>query len=162
MAYEDDASRFITGFAVSDCLTAELHAQVLQGSVKRYGRPVTLVASYDSTFCSVESMKRDGGITELEKFILKNKIRLVLSVVRRRASGKIDKFFSLLESVANYFSSMEEFATWYNCVRPHGGIGLRTPLQAYYQRLPQADMIAFPSFMENEPSGKLFFVIKEN
>ena len=37
---------------------------------------------------------------------------------------------------------------WYNEVRPHGALDLKTPVEAYYEKMPQLDAIEYPSFME--------------
>jgi len=37
---------------------------------------------------------------------------------------------------------------WYNTVRPHGALDRRTPVEAYYARMPELAAIEYPSSME--------------
>ena len=148
-AYEDDASRFITGFGVHETLTSDYSVMALEDALKEHGKPASILSDHGSTFYAVESERREKGMTEFEKCLLKHKIRFILGRVNHpQTNGKIEKFFDIFETKIKYFSSIEEFMKWYNEVRPHGALDLKTPIQAYYVKMPQVDELAYPSSME--------------
>ena len=94
---------------------------------------------------------RDKGLTEFEIYLLKNKIRMITGRVNHpQTNGKIEKFFDIFESKIRYFSSIDEFMQWYNCIRPHGAIELRTPIRAYYDKMPRREMLMDPSLIWSE------------
>ncbi|MEM4089834.1 MAG: hypothetical protein QXQ46_03650 [Thermoplasmatales archaeon] len=89
-----------------------------------------MLSDHGSTFYAVESVAREKGLTEFEKYLLKMKIRFILGRVDHpQANGKLEKFHDIFEKKVKYFWSIDEFFTWYNCTRPHGA--LDTPLHAY-------------------------------
>ena len=137
-AYEDDASRFITGFGVHETLTSEYSVMALEDAMKEYGKPASILSDHGTTFYMMESERREKGMTEFEKCLLKHKIRFILGRVNHpQTNGKIEKFFDIFENKIKWFSSVEEFMKWYNEVRPHGALDLKTPIQAYYEKMPQ-------------------------
>lgn len=151
IAYEDDASRFITGFEVYDTLTSEYSVEVLDRAVKGYGRPASIISDHGSTFYAVESIAREKGLTVFEKYLIHNKIRFINGRVDHpQTNGKIEKFFDIFEKKVRFFSSIEEFMKWYNEVRPHGALDLKkaqTPMQAFYQKMPEADLLISPDIL---------------
>jgi hypothetical protein len=42
---------------------------------------------------------------------------------------------------------------WYNTIKPHGALDLKTPIDAYYVKMPQTDILADPSIIEKEVSS---------
>ena len=152
IAYEDDASRFITSFGVHETLTSEYSVLALESAVKEHGKPASMLSDHGSTFYAVESERREKGMTEFEKCLLKHKIRFILGRVNHpQTNGKIEKFFDIFENKIKYFPSIEEFMKWYNEVRPHGALDLKTPVQAYYEKMPQVDALEYPLSMEGSP-----------
>ncbi|MHB1867379.1 MAG: DDE-type integrase/transposase/recombinase [Nitrososphaerales archaeon] len=148
-AYEDDASRFITAFGIHETLTSEYSVAALESAIKEHGKPASILSDHGTTFYSMESERREKGMTEFEKCLLKHKIRFILGRVNHpQTNGKIEKFFDIFENKIKWFSSIPEFMKWYNEVRPHGALDLRTPVEAYYEKMPQLDAIEYPSFME--------------
>ena len=148
-AYEDDASRFITGFGVHETLTSEYSVAALESAIKEHGKPASILSDHGTTFYSMESERREKGMTEFEKCPLRHKIRFILGRVNHpQTNGKIEKFFDIFETKIKWFSSIPEFMKWYNEVRPHGALDLKTPVEAYYAKMPQLDAIEYPSSME--------------
>ncbi|MFN3653803.1 MAG: hypothetical protein ACK4TO_00565 [Candidatus Nitrosotenuis sp.] len=43
---------------------------------------------------------------------------------------------------------MGECISWYNTIKPHGTLDLKTPVKAYYEKRPQLDALVDPSLME--------------
>ncbi len=150
LAYQDDASRFVTGFTIQECATSVTSASTLEQAIEANGKPACLRVYRSSNFERVESDRRERGITEVEKSILKHKIKITLDENLEGARyGKIAKLFSLFERTSKYFQSINEFVRWYNNLRPHGSLGLFTPLQAF-QRKTANEMISHEIY--NVPS----------
>jgi putative transposase len=151
ICYEDDASRLITGYGVNSTPTSEYSVKVLAYAIEKYGKPASMISDHGSTFYAIESDKRDKGLTEFEIYLLKNKIRFIVGKVRHpQSNGKIEKFFDIFESKIRYFSSIDEFMQWYNCIRPHGAFDiskLETPIKMFYARMPQKEMLIDPSLL---------------
>ncbi|MBI2648676.1 MAG: hypothetical protein HYW93_03370 [Thaumarchaeota archaeon] len=51
--------------------------EVLERAIKRYGKPRSVLSDHGSTFYAVESVAREKGLTEFEKYLLKNKITFI-------------------------------------------------------------------------------------
>ncbi|MHB8566433.1 MAG: integrase core domain-containing protein [Nitrososphaerales archaeon] len=121
----------------------------LENALREHGKPASILSDHGTTFYSMESERREKGMTEFEKCLLKHKIRFIVSRVRHpQTNGKIEKFFDIFENKIKWFSSIEEFMKWYNEVRPHEALDLKTPVEASYAKMPQLDAIEYPSFME--------------
>ncbi len=152
IAYEDDASRFITSFGVHETLTSEYSVLALESAIKEHGKPASMLSDHGSTFYAVESERREKGMTEFQNCLLKHKIRFILGRVNHpQTNGKIEKFIDVFENKIKYFPSIEEFMKWYNEVRPHGALDLKTPVQAYYGKMPQVDALEYPLSPEGSP-----------
>lgn len=150
-AYEDDASRFITGFGVHETLTSAYSVVALESAIKEHGKPASILSDHGTTFYSMESERREKGMTEFEKCLLRHKIRFILGRVNHpQTNGKIEKFFDIFENKIKWFKSIEEFMSWYNTVRPHGALDLKTPVEAYYGKMAETDALEYPLSMEEE------------
>ena len=151
ICYEDDASRCITGHGVYPTLTSKFSVDVLDGAVKKYGRPRSMLSDHGSTFYAVESVAREKGMTEFEKYLLKSKIKFIVGRVNHpQTNGKIEKFFDIFEKKVKFFSSIDDLMEWYNCVRPHGAFDLsrlETPIQIFYRKMEDKAMIADPEVL---------------
>ncbi|MGC8912145.1 MAG: DDE-type integrase/transposase/recombinase [Thermoprotei archaeon] len=152
ICYEDDASRFITGYGIAEEPSSKMSVEILDSAIAKYGKPASIITDHGTTFYTVESEKREKGLTEFESYLLKNKIRFIVGRVRHpQSNGKIEKFFDIFEKKIRYFSSIDEFFYWYNCVRPHGAFDLskiETPIKMFYARMPQSEMLMDPSILE--------------
>ena len=81
IAYEDDASRKIVGHALFSEATSEHAVEVLEGAMKKWGRPASILSDRGTQFYAVESEARERGATEFEKALVKHEIRQVLGRV---------------------------------------------------------------------------------
>ena len=66
---------------------------VLMKAISMYGRPEQILSDHGTTFYAVESDEREKGLTDFEKFLIKEKVK--------------------------FFNSVDEFMNWYNFIRPH-------------------------------------------
>ena len=151
IVYEDDASRRIMAHGMFAHTTSALSVEVLEQAMAEHGnRPESILNDRGSTFYAVEAEARRKGLTEFETFLTSNHIEQILSGVRHpETNGKLEKLFDILETgLARGISSMDDCVYWYNCERPHGALDLEraeTPIEAYYRKLPQRDVLIDPS-----------------
>lgn len=152
VAYEDDASRLISGYGVYPTLTSPSTVEVLDGAIKKYdSKPRSILSDHGSTFCGVEAKEREHGLTEFEKYLLKNKITFIMGrTYHPQTNGKIEKFFDTFEKKVKFFSSIDEFMAWYNEVRPHGAFDLtraQTPLEMFHKRKADPQHLTDPELL---------------
>jgi len=89
ICYEDDASRFIAGYGVYPTLTSPYSVEVLNVAIRKHGKPKSTLSDHGTTFYAVESVAREKGLTEFEKYLLKNKIRFITGRVNHsQTNGK--------------------------------------------------------------------------
>jgi len=134
--YEDDSSRFIVGYGVYPTLTSRYSVEVLRKAIGMYGRSEQILSDHGTTFYALESDEREKGLTEFEKFLIKEKVTLIVGRVDHpQTNGKVEKFFDIFEKKVKFFNSVDEFMNWYNFIRPHGAFDierLETPAVIYY------------------------------
>lgn len=152
IVYEDDASRRIMEHGMFAHATSVHSVEVLKRAIALHGRPASILNDRGSTFYAVESEARKKGLTEFELFLASNHIEQILSGVRHpETNGKLEKLWDTLETgLARGISSMDDCVYWYNCERPHGALDLEraeTPIEAYYRKLPQRDVLVDPSIL---------------
>ena len=153
IAYEDDSSRFIVGYGVFDNASSEKSAGILDESVRKYGRPASILTDNGSPFTTNPDALKNTP-TPFEHYLMKHKIRHTLSRVHHpQTNGKIEKFFDIFERKVKFFNSIDEFMEWYNTVRPHGALNLEqmeTPVEAYYARMPPKGVLMDPAILWRE------------
>ena len=66
ISYEDDASRFVTGWGVFDEATTEHAIEVLDKAISEYGKPRPILSDRGSQFATA-SEKKSKGVSEFEK-----------------------------------------------------------------------------------------------
>jgi len=126
MVYEDDSSRFIVGYVVYPKLKSRYLVEALMKAISIYGKPEQILSDHGTTFYAIESDEREKGLTDFEKFLIKEKIK--------------------------FFNSTDKFMNWYNFIRPHRAFDierLETPAVIYYQRLPKKEVIMNSLLLEN-------------
>ena len=149
IAFEDDASRFVVGHGVYPTLTSQYSVDVLDRAIREHGRPKSILSDHGSTFYAVEAREREKGLTEFERYLLRNHIRQILGRVNHpQTNGKIEKWFDVLEKKLKFFPSVDACVEWYNTIKPHGALDLKTPVKAYYQKMPQTDALMDISILE--------------
>ncbi len=70
----------------------------------------------------------------------------------RETNGKVEKLFDEIGRKIRFFPSIEDCVYWYNTIKPHGALNLNTPVEAYYGKMPQLDMLVDPSILEEASS----------
>jgi len=152
IVYEDDSSRFIVGYGFYPTPTSKYSVDVMKKAIEKYGKPEEILSDHGTTFYGVEVDERDKGLTDFEKFLIKEKITLVVGRVdHHQTNGKVEKF-DIFEKKVKFFNSVDEFMNWYNFIRPHVAFDierLETPAVIYYKRLPKKEVIMDPTLLEN-------------
>ena len=67
IAYQDDASRFITGFGVFEHATGENAIAVLHEAISNHSRPASILADHSSQFYANAGECKQKGASEFEK-----------------------------------------------------------------------------------------------
>jgi len=148
IVYEDDASRFIVGYGLFKNATSHNSVEVLKQAIVKYGRPKSILSDRGIQFYATEAEAREKGLTEFELYLMRNHIRQILGRVSHpQTNGKVEKLFDEVGKKIRWFSSMDEWVEWYNTIKPHGALDLKTPIDAYYGKMPQLDALMDPSIL---------------
>lgn len=139
IVYEDDASRFITGFGVFNRSTVKNSIEVLQEAIK-YGVPKQIITDHGTQFVSLsrESCKEPQP-NEFQKFLQDNKIEHIKARIKHpQTNGKVERLFRTLKILKDYNGSWKEAVNVYNYERIHMSLELedrlRTPYQAFLEK----------------------------
>ena len=148
IVYEDDASRFIVGYGLFKNATSHNAVEVLKQAIVEYGKPKSVLSDRGIQFYAIEVEAREKGLTEFETYLMRNHIRHILGRVSHpQTNGKVEKLFDEVGKKIRWFPSIDEWVEWYNTVKPHGALDLKTPIEAYYERMPQLDALMDPSML---------------
>lgn len=110
IAYEDDASRLITGHGVFDRATSANSVPALCRAIGEYGKPASIIADHGAQSCVVDAESRRRGATEFEEFLAASGIRHVLARVRHpQTNGKIERFFGILSQKGHLIVDIDGF-----------------------------------------------------
>jgi len=159
IVYEDDASRRIMSHGVFAHATSSHSVELLKNAITVHDvKPRSILDDNGSTFYAIESEARKKGLTEFELFLMSNHIEQILTGARHpETNGKLEKLWDILETgLARGIPSIDDCVQWYNCERPHGALDLEraeTPIEAYYRKLPQRDVLLDPSILTQNHIG---------
>ncbi len=125
IAFEDDASRFITGYGVYDEATSMNSFAVLSEAIKSHGRLTSVLSDNGKQFTSNVKPLDGNSPVDFEKQLMRNHVKHYHTRVRHpQTNGKLEKFWDIFECKIKYFESVDEFMHWYNHTRPHGALNL--------------------------------------
>lgn len=159
LCYEDDASRFITGWEVFQEATAENAISVLLKAIERHGKPASIMTDHGSQFYTNETTVRKRGESVYEKKLVELGIKQIFAGARRQTNGKLGRFHGELQRKLHRFKDIAgppgtgcpvgggviemepiaRFINWYNHDRAHEALNtdqLETPAQAYKRKMP--------------------------
>jgi hypothetical protein len=106
----------------------------------------SLISRYREDVCKPDGGKIRYIIRAREKGESASDIVRSLLVSRRR----VEKLFDKVGKKIKFFSSIDEWVYWYNTIKPHGALDLKTQIDAYYEKMPPADILVDPSILEKE------------
>ena len=149
LCYEDDASRFVTGYGVFERATAENALAVLERAMADHGKPASIMTDHGAQFYANESEDRKRGRTEFERRLVELGIRQILAGVRHpQTNGKLERLHGEIQRKLPEFEAImmrksdpvDLFMRWYNHDRPHMSLdwdNLETPARAFARKMPK-------------------------
>ena len=137
--FQDDASRFITGYGVFDHATSKNTIHVLDGTIKIYGSPKQIMTDHGTQFTS---LPRDScpepKLNEFQQFLKKGRTHHIKSRVKHpQSNGKVERVILTLKQLRDHFDCWHATVHYYNYERPHSSLEngcLRTPYQAFLDK----------------------------
>ena len=82
LCYEDDASRFVTGYGAFEHATTENALAVLKWTVKNHGKPASIVTDHGSRFYANAPEAKRKGASDFEKKLVGLGIHQILARVK--------------------------------------------------------------------------------
>lgn len=135
IAYEDDASRFITGYGQFRRATAYNAISIFRDSVRLCGIPEQLLSDHGVQFCMDVNNNN-----MFRNFVQKMGTEHILSRVKHpQSNGKMERFWFTLEKLLPHFNNnVDATIAHYNFKRPHMSLEsngrLMSPYEAFVQR----------------------------
>ena len=138
--FEDDASRFITGFGVFSNATAENSNHVLRQAITTYGRPKQMMTDHGTQFTSLPKITcPDPRQNMFQQFLKQQGILHIKARVKHpQSNGKVERAGQTIEQLRRHFPSWDDTVYYYNFRRPHSSLEnehLRTPFQAFQDKM---------------------------
>ena len=157
VAYQDDASRFITGYGVFARATGMHAIKVLHAAMRSHGRPASVLTDRGSQFYASESESKRKGASEFEQELARLEIRHILARAGHpQTNGKLERFHGEIQRKQKWFADIHELVHWWNHVRPHMSLdwdSLETPAKAFVRKMPPKGTTVI-----DEQSGEVYDV----
>ena len=139
VVFEDDASRFITGFGVFGNATAKNAVDALEQAISKYGTPKQLMTDHGIQFTSIEREScTHPKPNAFQRALLHHGIKHIKARVKHpQSNGKVEKAIHTIQLLRNHFNNWEETIEYYNFKRPHSSLEngrLRVPYQAFIDK----------------------------
>ena len=140
VAYLDDASRCLVGYAIGPRATTEIALRTFEAAAVRFGYPRQLLTDHGSQYTA----NQVGGLSDFDRHLIGLRRRgvriqhILARVKHPQTNGKMERFFGTVETKAGEFPTFEAFVTWYNERRPHMSLDFdhaETPLEAFERKL---------------------------
>ncbi len=135
----DDSSRKILSAGEYDQRSAEASIELLDEAYEQYNevRPIREVITDHGTEFYANKRDKDGEADHsFENYCKEKGIKQLLCKYNHpQSNGKIEKWFDTYEKHRYRFDSIDEFIDWYNEVKPHFSLDLRTPEEVFWKRL---------------------------
>jgi putative transposase len=139
IVFQDDASRFITGYGIFTNATTKNTNLILEQAITSYGIPKQLMTDHGTQFTSLprESCK-DPNPNKFQKILLSYGIKHIKARVKHpQSNGKVERVIQTLQLLGKHFKCWDSAVYYYNYMRPHSSLengGLRTPYQAFIDK----------------------------
>ena len=137
--FEDDASRFITGYGVFSNATAKNSMLVLEQAIQRYGIPKQLMTDHGTQFTSLaRETCANPKPNEFQQIVQRYGIKHIKARVKHpQSNGKVERAGQTLQKLWKHFQCWDSAVFYYNFKRPHSSLEngcLRTPYQAFIDK----------------------------
>ena len=107
LCYEDDTSRFVTGYGVFKNTTTENALAVLEMTIVHHGKPVSIMTDHGSQFYANEADARKRGESEFEKKLVELDIKQILARVKHpQTNGKLERIHGEIQRKLPEFESI--------------------------------------------------------
>ena len=148
LCYEDDASRFVTGYGAFEHTTTENALVVLEEAIKNHGKPASIMTDHGSQFYANASETKKKGASDFEKRLAGLGIHQILARVKHsQTNGKLERRHGVIQRKLPEFEAIlmrksdpiDMFMQWYNYDRPHMSLNRderKTPAQAFVRKMP--------------------------
>ena len=138
--FEDDASRFITGYGIFPNANVENSNQVLLQAITNYGTPKQIMTDHGTQFTSLpRETCPDPQQNEFQQLLKKYGIIHIKARVKHpQSNGKVERAGQTIQNLRKYFQSWEDTVYYYNFKRPHSSLEnghLRMPYQAFQDKM---------------------------
>ena len=139
IVFQDDASRFITGYGVFTNATTKNTTLVLEQAITSYGIPKQLMTDHGTQFTSLprESCTYPKP-NRFQQMLRRYDIKHIKARVKHpQSNGKVERVIQTLQLLGRYFNCWDSAVYYYNFRRPHSSLengGLRTPYQAFIDK----------------------------
>ena len=152
LCYEDDASRFVTGYGIFDNATTGNALKVLDGAIKNHGRPASIMTGHGAQFYADEKEAKARGESRFEKKLVELGMRQILAGVGHpQNSGRIERLRGEIQRKLHEFEAimmrksdpMDLLMQWYNYRRTHMSLNDgETPAGAFERKMaPRGERI---------------------
>ena len=138
--FEDDASRFVTGFGEFQNRSSENAWKVFRRGLK-YGVPKQLHSDNDSTFKANKQDRKNKAECDYQKKIKSAGVKQIFArPAHPRSNGKNEKLNGTIKRLMGKSLSFSEAVKHYNFKKPHWALDtsegkLRTPYQAFLDKM---------------------------
>lgn len=138
LSVTDDHSRMSFSSDATIVASTDHVIEVLETLIDRYGCPAVINSDHGTQWYSVS-----GGESRFDAWCESKGIEHRLAPIRTpEENGKVERYHGNLRveanlppkaSVEEYSNLLTEYRDFYNNVRPHWSLGLRTPCEVYYK-----------------------------
>lgn len=147
IAYEDDASRLITGYGTFTRATSDNAIQVYRQAAHRYGDPDELLTDRGTQFYADAGEKKARGLSSFEQFLIRRGVHQIVGRVNHpQTNGKIERFYgTVADKLPDFDDDLDRLVEWHNDSKPHMSLRwrrLETPNKAFWVRLPPERVFA--------------------
>ena len=138
--FEDDASRFITGYGVFSNANVENSNRVLSQALTSYGIPKQMMTDHGTQFTS---LPRESCLepqqNEFQQLLKQyNILHIKARVKHPQSNGKVERVGLTIQQLRKHFPSWDDTVYYYNFERPHSSLEnghLRTPFEAFQDKM---------------------------
>ena len=139
ISFEDDASRFITGFGIFSHATSQHSADVFQQAITSYMPPKQVMSDHGTQFVSMTKPTcSNPEPTIFQQILDQYQVQHVKARVKHpQSNGKMERVGGTLKRLYPHFNDWIQTLSYYNFERPHMSLQIErceTPFQAYIRK----------------------------
>jgi len=138
--FEDDASRFITGYGVFPNANVENSKQILNQAINSYGIPKQMMTDHGTQFTSLPRETCPDPQQNMFQQLLKQYgiVHIKARVKHPQSNGKVERAGQTIQHLRKHFANWSDTMHYYNFKRPHSSLEngqLRTLHQAFLDKM---------------------------